>query len=80
MNRLFTAPSILNPLEVYEPTLMMADSIDDIADITKDMRDTIWLGKHVGLDQAHSSYVQFYFHWGQHARELSLYLHARQFR
>ena len=71
---------ILNPLEVYEPTLMMADSIDDIADITKDMRDTIWLGKHVGLDQAHSSYVQFYFHWGQHARELSLYLHARQFR
>lgn len=71
---------ILDPLEVYDPTLMMANAVDDIADITKDMRATVWLGKHLGLDQAHSAYAQFYFHWGQHARELSLYLHARQFR
>ncbi len=69
-----------DPLEVYDPPMMLADAIDDIADITQDMRSTVWIGEHIGLERADSFYRGFYFHWGRHARELSTYLHARQFR
>lgn len=71
---------VCDPMEVYDATCLMADAIDDIADITTDMRQAVWLGEHIGVEHAHSTYRQLYFHWGQHARELSLYLHARQFR
>jgi hypothetical protein len=58
---------------------MMGDAIDDLADLTLDMREVVWLAEHVGLDDAHWSFRLHYFHWGRHARELALYLHSRQF-
>jgi hypothetical protein len=56
---------------------MVGDAIDDLADLTLDMREVVWLADHVGVDDAHWSYRLHFFHWGRHARELSLYLHAR---
>lgn len=57
---------------------MVGDAIDDLADLTLDMREAVWLADHVSLDEAHWSFRLLFFHWGRHARELSLYLHARQ--
>lgn len=58
---------------------MVGDAIDDLADLTSDMRHVVWLADHVGLDDAHWSFRLYYFHWGKHARELALFLHSRQF-
>ena len=58
---------------------MTGDAIDDLADLTSDMREVVWLAENIGADDAHWSLRLLYFHWGRHARELALYLHARQF-
>jgi hypothetical protein len=71
-----TADSTASP----EDTTMMGDAIDDLADLTLDMREVVWLADHVGPDDAHWSFRLHFFHWGRHARELSLYLHAKQWR
>lgn len=55
----------------------MGDAIDDLADLTLHMREVLWLAEHQGIDDAHWSFRLHFFHWGPHARELALYLHAR---
>jgi hypothetical protein len=69
---------VAEPLEEVDQDIGMADAIDDLADITKDMREVVWLADNVGLDDAHWSFRLHYFHWGEHARRLSLYLFERQ--
>ncbi len=70
--------ALADPMESIEQQMGMGDAIDDLGDITRDMREVVWLAEHVGLDDAHWSFRLHFFHWGQHAREMSLYLHARQ--
>lgn len=62
-----------------EKAAMTGDAIDDLVDLTLDMREVVWLAEHVGADDAHWSFRLLFFHWGRHARELALYLHGRQF-
>ena len=62
-----------------EDAAMTGDAIDDLIDLTSDMREVVWLADNVGAGDAHWSFRLLFFHWGRHARELSLYLHARQF-
>jgi len=61
-----------------DAAVMLGDAIDDLADLTLDMREIVWLADHATMDDAHWSFRLLYFHWGRHARELALYLHARQ--
>lgn len=70
---------VADPTASPEEPAMVGDAIDDLADLTLDMREVVWLAENVGVDDAHWSFRLHYFHWGQHARELALYLHARQF-
>jgi hypothetical protein len=56
----------------------MGDAIDDLADIILDVREVVWLADQLTLDDAHWAFRLHFFHWGQHARELLLYLQARQ--
>jgi hypothetical protein len=70
---------VSDPIASIEDATMMGDAIDDLADLTLDMREVVWLADHIGMDDAHWSFRLYYFHWGRHARELALYLHARQF-
>lgn len=70
---------VSDPIASIEAAAMMGDAIDDLVDLTLDMREVIWLADNIGLDDAHWSLRLHYFHWGRHARELALYLHARQF-
>lgn len=66
-----------DPAASPEEAAVLGDAIDDLADLTLDMREVLWLADHQGVDDAHWSFRLHFFHWGRHARELSLYLHAR---
>jgi hypothetical protein len=70
--------AVAEPLEEVDQEIGMADAIDDLADITKDMREVVWLADNVSLDDAQWSLRLHYFLWGEHARRLSLYLFERQ--
>lgn len=71
--------TVVDPMDLTSLAILMADAIDDIADITSEMRKTVWWAEQLGPEQADKFYRDFYFHWGKHARELSMYLYARQF-
>jgi len=68
---------VADPTKTIEEPLMLGDAIDDLADLTLDMREVVWFAEHVGIADAHFSFRLQFFHWGQHARELSLYLCGR---
>lgn len=68
---------VADPTKPLEDAIMTADAIDDLADLTKDMREVIWFAEHVSIEDAHFAFRLHYFHWGQHARELSLFLCGR---
>jgi hypothetical protein len=70
---------VSDPAASFEDAGMMGDAIDDLADLTLDMREVVWLAEHIGLGDGHWFFRLHYFHWGRHARELALYLHARLF-
>lgn len=72
--------AVSDPAAPHGETEKTGDAIDDLADLTSDMREVVWLAENAGADDAHWCLRLLYFHWGRHARELALYLHARQFR
>ncbi|RYD62415.1 MAG: hypothetical protein EOP83_14665 [Verrucomicrobiaceae bacterium] len=68
---------VADPTKPLEDALMTADAIDDLADLTLDMCEVIWFAEQVSIDDAHFAFRLQYFHWGQHARELSIFLCGR---
>ena len=68
---------VADPTKPLEGAAMMGDAIDDLADLTLEMREVVWHAEHAGVDDAHWHFRLLFFDWGSHARELSLYLHAR---
>ncbi|MGQ0280268.1 hypothetical protein ACT17R_16640 [Sphingopyxis sp. Q841] len=62
-----------------DDALMVAEAIDDLADLTLNMREVLWFAEHVSLNDAHFVFRLHFFRWGQRARELSLYLCSRLF-
>ena len=72
---------VADPLEVSPPgEVMVGDAIDDLTDIVGDLEQCLWRHDNVGLDDALWHLGLLYrTHWGRHARELGLYLHALQF-
>jgi hypothetical protein len=71
---------VADPVGSIDDGPTLADAIDDLADITRDLREVLWRGENAGPDDADWCFRLLYFHWGGHARALSLYLHARRFR
>jgi len=70
---------LADPMDEPPAASGTGDAIDDLGDITLDMREVVWLADHVGADDAHWSFRLHFFHWGTHARDLLRYLHGRQF-
>ena len=69
---------ITDPSEDGLGPCMMGDAIDDIADITSDLRETVWYAENHSDEYAEAYFKDLYFHWGKHARELLLLLHNKQ--
>lgn len=59
---------------------MTGDAIDDLADIVTDLAEALWLFQHsCHADGVWSLRLSFMTHWGDHARSLAVYLHAKQY-
>lgn len=72
--------AIRDPLNLTTNEELMGDAIDDLADIVGDLQKVIWRSNHVDAENAIWHFCNLYaIHWGRHLRELSLYLHAKQF-
>jgi hypothetical protein len=66
-----------NPREVVGEALV-GDAIDDIMDITNDLKEVLWRFERFGADDAHWHFRFLYvIHWGEHLRDLARYLHSR---
>ena len=60
---------------------LVADAIDDLADIVGDLRKTIATYEEVGPDDGHWDFrFSYQSHWGAHLRRLALYLHVNHAR
>lgn len=68
---------VADPTKSLDDALMTADAIDDLADLTLDMREVLWFAENVSIDDAHFAFRLHHFHWGQHARELAIFLCGR---
>lgn len=73
--------AVADPLVVSPPEqAMVGDAIDDLTDIIGDLEEGLWLAEHVHQeDGVWCLRCSWEIHWGRHARELSLYLHALRF-
>lgn len=68
---------VSDPTDTGIGQLMMGDAIDDLADITKDLRGVIWYAENHGNDHADACFRDHYFHFAQHARELLVLLQLK---
>ena len=63
-----------DPVEGWETAPMTGDAIDDIADITKDLRQVVWYAENHSDEYAEAFFTEFYSRWGEHAEELLVFL------
>lgn len=70
----------VDPDEGLDQELMVADAIDDLADIVLDLRGVLWQLENVGEKNA---FWEFRFgyqsHWGRHLLSLRQYIHLRAY-
>lgn len=70
---------VADPAEISDDVLV-GDAIDDIMDIARDLQEVLWRSEHVGSADADWHFrLLFEAHWGVHLRNLSRYLHSKQF-
>jgi len=56
------------------------DAIDDLADIVQEIEELCWRFDHLGPRDAYwHLHLLYRAHWGRHLRDLSSYVHAKQF-
>ena len=71
--------AVADPSELTSKELLVSDAIDDIADIVRDLMEVAWRAKNQSEDDARWYFrLLFEIHWGRHLRELSFYLHDKQ--
>lgn len=57
---------------------VVGDAIDDILDITNDLKEVLWRFNQNGADDSHWYFrLLFQMHWGEHLRGLAGYLYWR---
>lgn len=63
--------------KIGESEIEVGDAIDDLLDIAKELRSILNYWDELGAGKAESTFsAAFYYHIGDHLRELQLYLHA----
>jgi hypothetical protein len=72
--------AVSDPTKEFSAECTTSDAIEDLADIVRDLREIIWRFSNESAEDAIWYFRRlFEMHWGRHLRELSLYLHAKQF-
>jgi hypothetical protein len=67
----------VDPVGSIDQSVMMADAIDDLADIAKDLSEALWAYENVGEATAQwDLHFGYRSHWGAHLHNLRAYLHA----
>lgn len=66
----------MDPTE-FDSAPLTHDAIDDIADLTGDMQEVLWVAETYGVVKAEAVFRAMHFHWGEHARGLAWLLHHR---
>ena len=62
---------------IGESEIEVGDAIDDLLDITKELRCILNEWDELGAEKAEAAFsAAYYYHIGDHLRELQLYLHA----
>ena len=69
--------AVADPAVVVDEEPVTSDAVDDLSDIVRDLLEVLWRYENIGLDDAHWHFRLLHdIHWGQHLRELQLYLHV----
>lgn len=69
---------VVDPSGTTDQENGLNDAIDDLADITRDLGETVWRFEHFGAADAHWHFkFNYQIHWGRHLRELSYYLYTK---
>jgi hypothetical protein len=69
--------SSVDPIEGLEQRVGLADAIDDLTDIARDLKEVLWHIENTSSSNARWA-VRFGYqtHWGQHLHSLRAYLHT----
>jgi hypothetical protein len=70
--------AVVGPLDAVGTPSYPGDAADDLSDLVRDMRETVWRFEHNGEADACRFLSLHRFHWERHLRDLALYLHARR--
>lgn len=63
--------------QIMETEMEVGDALDDIADIAGDLSKVVWCWEHTSVEDALWHFRFGYeHHWGEHLRNLQLYLYA----
>jgi len=63
--------------QINNTKVVVGDAIDDIVDINLDMKRVLWHWQNTSIDNALWHFENSYHsHWGQHLRDLQLYLYS----
>lgn len=66
-------------LEEFPGTVIVSDAIENLLDLVYDFSEVIWRSQNVGEEDAHWHLRLLHPHWGHSLRELTLYLHNKQY-
>lgn len=63
--------------QVMETEMQVGDALDDLADIARDLAEVVWCWEHISeLEALWRFRLAYEQHWGEHLRQLQLYLYA----
>lgn len=72
--------AVVTPVLDPEAEVLMGDAIDDLADITSELRDVEWrLANTTAADATWAFRFGFEHHWGRHLADVRSYLHYELF-
>lgn len=69
--------SKVDPIEGLEQCIGLADAIDDLTDIARDLKEVLWHIENTSLSNAVWEFrFGYQTHWGEHLHSLRAYLHT----
>lgn len=71
--------TLVNPIESFRQAPLVGNALDDLVSISCELREVTLRAESFGVADAEWFFRLLYFSWGSRMRQLSLYVHARQY-